>query len=52
MSSMPEPVNSNLYTTNAKIPSYMAGKSLFTKVWDAHVVEELPGENNLIFMDQ
>ena len=31
---------------------HMAGKSLFTKVWDAHVVEELPGENNLIFMDQ
>lgn len=27
-------------------------KSLFEKVWDAHVVEELPGENYLIFMDQ
>jgi 3-isopropylmalate/(R)-2-methylmalate dehydratase large subunit len=28
------------------------GKSLFEKVWQAHVVEELPGNNNLIFMDQ
>lgn len=27
-------------------------KSLFEKVWDAHVVEELPGDNYLIFMDQ
>ena len=30
----------------------MAGKSLFDKVWDAHVVEELAGENYLIFMDR
>ncbi|MDD9898061.1 MAG: 3-isopropylmalate dehydratase large subunit [Candidatus Melainabacteria bacterium] len=28
------------------------GKNLFTKVWDAHAVEELPGDNYLIFMDQ
>lgn len=28
------------------------GKSLFEKVWNAHVVEELPGNNNLIFMDR
>ncbi len=27
-------------------------KSLFDKVWDAHLVEELPGENYLVFMDQ
>lgn len=27
-------------------------KSLFEKVWDAHVVEELPGGNYLIFMDR
>jgi 3-isopropylmalate/(R)-2-methylmalate dehydratase large subunit len=26
-------------------------KSLFDKVWDAHVVEELPGGNALVFMD-
>lgn len=28
------------------------GKSLFEKVWSEHVVEELPGENYLIFMDR
>lgn len=28
------------------------GKSVFEKVWDSHVVEELPGNNNLVFMDQ
>ena len=28
------------------------GKSIFEKVWDAHIVEELPGNNYLIFMDQ
>ena len=28
------------------------GKSLFEKVWDKHVVEELPGDNYLIFMDR
>lgn len=27
-------------------------KTLFDKVWDEHVVEELPGDNYLIFMDQ
>jgi 3-isopropylmalate/(R)-2-methylmalate dehydratase large subunit len=27
-------------------------KSLFAKVWDAHVVEELPGENALVFVDR
>jgi 3-isopropylmalate/(R)-2-methylmalate dehydratase large subunit len=27
-------------------------KSLFAKIWDAHVVEELPGGNALIFMDR
>lgn len=27
-------------------------KNLFEKVWDAHVVEELAGENYLIFMDR
>ncbi|HEY0394187.1 MAG TPA: aconitase family protein [Candidatus Elarobacter sp.] len=26
-------------------------RSLFDKVWDAHVVEELPGGNALVFMD-
>jgi 3-isopropylmalate/(R)-2-methylmalate dehydratase large subunit len=31
---------------------YMAGKSLFEKVWDSHVVEKLPGDNYLIFMDR
>ncbi len=30
----------------------MAGKTLFDKVWDAHVVEKLPGDNYLIFMDR
>jgi len=25
--------------------------SLFDKVWEAHVVEELPGGNALVFMD-
>ncbi len=28
------------------------GKSIFEKVWNAHIVEELPGNNYLIFMDQ
>lgn len=28
------------------------GKTLFDKVWDKHMVEELPGENYLVFMDQ
>jgi 3-isopropylmalate/(R)-2-methylmalate dehydratase large subunit len=27
-------------------------KSLFEKVWDAHVVEELPGGNALVFVDR
>ena len=27
-------------------------RSVFEKVWDAHVVEELPGNNYLVFMDQ
>ena len=27
-------------------------KNLFEKVWDTHVVEELAGENYLIFMDR
>lgn len=27
-------------------------KTLFDKVWDAHVVEKLPGDNYLIFMDR
>ena len=26
-------------------------RSLFDKLWDAHVVEELPGGNALVFMD-
>ena len=26
-------------------------RSLFDKIWDAHVVEELPGDNALVFMD-
>src|SRR4030081_110191 len=26
-------------------------RSLFDKIWDAHVVEELPGGNALVFMD-
>jgi 3-isopropylmalate/(R)-2-methylmalate dehydratase large subunit len=30
----------------------MSGKSLFEKVWDKHVVEKLPGDNYLIFMDR
>lgn len=28
------------------------GKSVFEKIWDSHTVEELPGRNSLIFMDQ
>ena len=28
------------------------GRSLFEKVWDQHVVEELPGGNVLLFMDK
>ena len=28
------------------------GRSLFDKVWDAHVVEELPGGNALLFIDR
>ena len=28
------------------------GKSLFDKVWDKHLVEELPGGNYLVFMDR
>lgn len=27
-------------------------KSVFEKVWDSHVVENLPGDNYLVFMDQ
>lgn len=27
-------------------------KSVFEKVWDSHVVEDLPGGNHLVFMDQ
>src|SRR3989338_8493230 len=27
-------------------------KSVFEKVWDSHIVEELPGNNYLVFMDQ
>ena len=27
-------------------------KSLFEKVWDAHLVEELPGGNALVFVDR
>ena len=27
-------------------------RSLFDKIWDAHVVEELPGRNALVFMDR
>lgn len=27
-------------------------KSVFEKIWDSHVVEELPGKNYLVFMDQ
>ena len=27
-------------------------KSVFEKIWDSHTVEELPGHNYLIFMDQ
>jgi len=29
----------------------MAPRSLFAKLWDAHVVEELPGGNALVFID-
>ena len=28
------------------------GKTLFEKVWDAHVVEELPGDNALLAIDR
>jgi 3-isopropylmalate/(R)-2-methylmalate dehydratase large subunit len=28
------------------------GKSLFDKVWDKHIVEKLPGDNYLVFMDR
>ena len=28
------------------------GRSLFDKIWDAHVVEELPGHNALVFVDK
>lgn len=27
-------------------------KSVFEKIWDSHLVEELPGNNYLVFMDQ
>ena len=27
-------------------------KSVFEKIWDSHIVEELPGSNFLVFMDQ
>lgn len=27
-------------------------KSVFEKIWDQHIVEELPGNNYLVFMDQ
>lgn len=27
-------------------------KSVFEKIWDSHIVEELPGDNYLVFMDQ
>ncbi|MBI3591250.1 MAG: 3-isopropylmalate dehydratase large subunit [Candidatus Melainabacteria bacterium] len=27
-------------------------RSVFEKIWDSHIVEELPGSNYLIFMDQ
>src|SRR5271163_2119061 len=27
-------------------------RSLFEKVWDAHVVEQLPGDNALVFVDR
>jgi len=27
-------------------------KSVFEKIWDSHIVEELPGKNYLVFMDQ
>ena len=29
----------------------MPPRSLFAKIWDAHVVEELPGNNALVFID-
>lgn len=32
--------------------SCIMAKTLFDKVWDAHVVEKLPGDNYLIFMDR
>ncbi len=28
------------------------GKSVFEKIWDTHIVEELPGNNYLVFIDQ
>ena len=28
------------------------GRSLFDKVWESHVVEELPGNNSLLFVDR
>ena len=28
------------------------GRSVFEKIWDAHIVEELPGNNYLVFIDQ
>ena len=28
------------------------GKTLFEKVWDAHVVEQLPGDNALLAIDR
>ncbi len=28
------------------------GKSLFEKVWDRHIVEQLPGDNALVFIDR
>ena len=30
----------------------MAARTLFDKVWDSHVVEELPGDNALLYIDR
>jgi len=38
-------------TQDNKVGAYM-GKSIFEKIWDAHLVETLPGNNHLIFMDR
>src|SRR5919108_767693 len=34
-----------------KIPQPMPGRTLFEKIWDAHVVRDVPGEPTLLYID-